>query len=208
MFCSRIRDELRFRHLFFEGCDLFFRDERVIRPVAHQHLRLHRPADWSQTPERTVKAHHRIEVHSLPRHAQYRRSAKAIPDRRDLLRVHRRLGFQRIQRRHESSFRCLRVLRHFADKCSGFLRVRRRLAATKHVHRQRRVAQRRDLLRPRARIVVQAPPLMHHQHARPRPGDRVIPRQIPLHRRAVGRIGQLLRLDGRLQRQGGNEGEQ
>ena len=92
------------------------------------------------------------------------------------------------------------VLAERADERPRLLGMGRVLAVPVHVERETHVAERRDLPRPLLRIVVEPPPLVHHEHARAASLLGVVPGEEPLERLLADLVLHVLRLDLRRDR--------
>ncbi len=87
------------------------------------------------------------------------------------------------------------VLQHGVHHRAGLLGVVRGLRAAVHVDRHARVTQFGQHPRPPLRIIVAAPPLVHHDDARPGTLDAVVPGQVPFHLGAAAAVRHFLGVD-------------
>ena len=174
-----IRDEvhlhLRLLHLRLECGDFVRLYEWVVRAVTDEHLRLHAAFRRGyRGAEPAVEAHDAGERRAAAGQLQHRRAAEAVADRRGLRRVDAGPLQELIETERHAAAQERQVLLVSAGLHRAFLRVRRAHALAVDVGGEGDVAEFGELLRARLGVILEARPIMDHEHAGARRVERIV----------------------------------
>jgi hypothetical protein len=139
------------------------------------------------------------------RHVQRDAPAEAVAHRGDAIGIDEWLRFDQVVRCLRAGQLELHVALDRAGELARLAGVVRRLAVAEHVGRERDVPELRHLGRASLDVIVQAPPLVHDDDARPLALGRVVVREEPLERRFALLVLDRLRFDLREGRRGRGE---
>ena len=106
-------------------------------------------------------------IKTLPGYIENHPSTKTIANCSYFCLVNRWLQFQEVHGRKESRLGNIKILHKLRGEPSCIVRVHCRLAITVHIYSKGCVTQLGQHLRPLSRIIIESPPFMHHQNARP-----------------------------------------
>ncbi|MNP25670.1 hypothetical protein D3C76_1184880 [compost metagenome] len=214
MLGARLDDELvvhlRLVHFRLEGSDLIRRHQLVGAAMFDQHPGLHHARlRRGIGPQWRMEGGHAGQRRALAGHVQHHPAAEAVADGGDPGAIGLRLLLEQLQRGVEARLGRMGVLQRLLHEAAGLLGVRADLAAAVHVDGHGAVAERGEVAGAALGVVVQAPELVHHQHARARTGLRVVVGEVADHLRAVGGlVGNFPGLDRGLGAEGEAEEQQ